>query len=792
MNRTQDHTQGRPRACRQGRLYALVCAVSCVLCCQQAARAEIVTLKNGMQFEGSVGKIASLGDDPVVAKVNAGAPNPQLILLVDDELRRTFFPTREVRTSVPKQTHLERIKIEQRVARGTRRVSTVGPFTVTPFDDYGRRIVQMQTTKGPVQIIQGITEITPTYTKVEGLQARNAYAWDMRIDTNSIPRETLSKILLRQIDPQNADDRLRLVRLYIQAERYKDAQQELQSAIKAFPALANLENQVKSLHQSTARLLIKEIQLRKEAGQHRLALEALSGFPAKGVASELLLQIRDTLDEYNGLKAKGEGALQRLGQHFDNLKSPESKKEVAPIIAEIKAELNITTLDRMADFLRLADDKNMTDEQKVALAVSGWLLGSGSGTDNLAVALSLWKLRAFVVRYLNSERDNERTQILQDLQSLAGGSPANLAKLIARMKPPVATAAPEGGPPGWYELAVPGLTQEPDIKYSVQLPPEYDPYRRYPCVVTLNGAGSTPALQIDWWAGPLHEEKRLRQGQTMRHGFVVVAPHWTKPHQNQYEFSAREHAAVLYSLRDVCRRFSIDTDRVFLSGHSIGGDAAWDIGLAHPDLWAGVIPIVATVDKYITRYWENGRNVPFYFVSGELDGDKKSKNKMDWERYLTKHTYDVIIVEYRGRGHEHFQDEIHRLFEWMKLHRRNFFPKEFICDTMRPWDNFFWWAELSDMPSTSMVVPVNWPPDAGVRAARSEGKIFEANRVTLRTGAKQVRVWLSPEMVDFTRRITILVNGPSRTKLVEPQSSVLLEDVRSRGDRQHPFWAYVE
>ena len=25
-------------------------------------------------------------------------------------------------------------------------------------------------------------------------------------------------------------------------------------------------------------------------------------------------------------------------------------------------------------------------------------------------------------------------------------------------------------------------------------------------------------------------------------------------------------------------RFSIDTDRVFLSGHSMGGNAAWDIG----------------------------------------------------------------------------------------------------------------------------------------------------------------------------------------------------------------------
>ena len=35
--------------------------------------------------------------------------------------------------------------------------------------------------------------------------------------------------------------------------------------------------------------------------------------------------------------------------------------------------------------------------------------------------------------------------------------------------------------------------------------------------------------------------------------------------------------------------FSIDTDRVFLSGHGVGGDAVYDIGLAHPEHWAGVI-----------------------------------------------------------------------------------------------------------------------------------------------------------------------------------------------------------
>jgi predicted peptidase len=96
----------------------------------------------------------------------------------------------------------------------------------------------------------------------------------------------------------------------------------------------------------------------------------------------------------------------------------------------------------------------------------------------------------------------------------------------------------------------------------------------------------------------------------------------------------------MFSLRDACKRFNIDTDRVFLSGHSMGGDAAWDIGISHPDTWAGIVSIVATADKYIPRYWENARQLPMYFVCGQLDGSRMSINGPEWDRYLTKHTYD--------------------------------------------------------------------------------------------------------------------------------------------------------
>jgi predicted esterase len=283
---------------------------------------------------------------------------------------------------------------------------------------------------------------------------------------------------------------------------------------------------------------------------------------------------------------------------------------------------------------------------------------------------------------------------------------------------------------------------------------------------------------------------KTRYGQASRHGYIVISPQWLREHQRQYEFSAREHAAVLRPLRDACKRFSIDTDKVFLSGHSLGGDAVWDIGLAHPDLWAGVIPIVATADKHVTRYWENAKYVPFYFVSGDKDGDKLARNAQDWNRYLTTTGCDTMIVQYQGRGHEHFHDEILNLFKWMNLHRRNFFPKEIDVTTMRPWDSFFWWIDLEGIPENLTILPAEWPK-SGVRAGKYEAKVTTTNRLIVDAKARKVTAWVSPELVNFAEKVTVKINDRN-PEAVTPSTPVLLEDVRSRGDRQHPFWAKVE
>ncbi len=533
-----------------------------------------------------------------------------------------------------------------------------------------------------------------------------------------------------------------------------------------------------------ARQIIKEIDTRRKAGQHQFAYSLLERFPADGVDGDILQQVRAKLEDYNELKKQGETVVAQLNELVGKLPDGSLREHVKPIIKEITDELSVGTLDRMATYRRFANDPQSKPDAKLSLAISGWLIGAAKATENLQLTLSMAELRDSLHDYLKEDVKLNRDGLYTRIRSQEGSSLDLIASLADHMKPPLDTESQSD--PGFYKLSIPGLPNESPVTYFVQLPPEYDPHTRYPCVLTLHGAGTTAEQQIAWWTGDFIERdgQKIRTGQAARHGYIIVAPVWTIDHQKEFESTAREHDAVLSVLRNACRRFAIDTDRVFLSGHSAGGTAAWEIGLAHPDLWAGVIPIVPTLNKMIQLYWKNAERVPLYFVCGEMDGDKFVKNATEYDRYLGASkagAFDCTVVEFRGRGHEHFSDEIQRLFDWMGRKQRNFFPRDFLTSTQRPFDNFFWWVELR-----------NFQP--GPRPMEVEGNVTASNGVSVRAGGN-VTVWLSPEMkIDFSRPITVNLNGQKMAPAnkIQPDLQVLLEDLRTRADRRHPFWAKVE
>jgi hypothetical protein len=244
------------------------------------------------------------------------------------------------------------------------------------------------------------------------------------------------------------------------------------------------------------------------------------------------------------------------------------------------------------------------------------------------------------------------------------------------------------------------------------------------------------------------------------------------------------------------RRFAIDSDRVYLTGHFAGGDAAWDIGISFPDVWAGVVPISAAAGengKYASSCHEAiaNHNLGFRFVSGQLDLGRIVDNKIVWNKWMQSPDFDVTVVEYRGRLAETFAEELPNIFRWMARHKRILATEQFSGRTLRPWVRQFWWVEVERLAAENVVLPHEWPPREKLLAQQIEGKFQrEKNKLIVSVPKSSVTtVWILPELVDFGKIVEVTARGIDFRGMLKPSRNVLLEDVRRRADRQHPYWA---
>jgi hypothetical protein len=251
---------------------------------------------------------------------------------------------------------------------------------------------------------------------------------------------------------------------------------------------------------------------------------------------------------------------------------------------------------------------------------------------------------------------------------------------------------------------------------------------------------------------------------------------------------------VIQSIRDARKRFNIDSDRLFLSGHGMGGDAAFDIGMSHPDLFAGVIPITGICDQYCKWYWINAKHVAWYVVGGERDRDSLERNSRELYRMMQK-KFDVLYAEYIARGYESYHEEIENLFDWMDLHRRAKYIKKIEAKVLRPSDNRFYWIKTSEFPrNVTQSTVLKETRVNRVTPMNLMVKVTPGNTIIIsRSAARRNTLFLSPELVDFDKKVTVKVRGRNRYHdFLNHDVSVMLDDFRLRGDRQKLYWAKLE
>ncbi|HEX7319937.1 MAG TPA: prolyl oligopeptidase family serine peptidase [bacterium] len=256
--------------------------------------------------------------------------------------------------------------------------------------------------------------------------------------------------------------------------------------------------------------------------------------------------------------------------------------------------------------------------------------------------------------------------------------------------------------------------------YAVLPPADYGPDSTYALIMTCHGAGVEARGQVGAY--------------TQKDWAYVVAP--TNRRRFGFDWQDWGRLDFLEVLDEVKKNYKTDENRVYLTGHSMGGHGVWHIGLSHPDLFAAIAPSAGwtTIQLYApftlqksylfaepeqlkyrdmvmrednpALFLENALNLPIYILHGGADDNVPPVQARLMNKYLSGMHKIYIYNEVPDMSHWWDIDstpgtdcvDLKEMMEFMKKQTRNPWPQEV---RIRPYDlaqtNNSYWIHIDEL-----------------------------------------------------------------------------------------------
>lgn len=789
----------------------------------QAGQKAIVMFKDGFYVKGTVAEMRTFMVDSATGK-SFDIPVTGGLIYVDDTVRKIYFSPNQVQSEggiVPLKPGDLAAPIVLKRYEWHRRSSVILPnwefLSVSPWNEKWMRTIKVNTHygKGNLDIDQWIVAMTPQAMHV----LTKTYNWDMFYLTPELgPTQVRSlayDFLQSKKELKDTEKTMLLARFLQQCGWPEAAEKELTELIQTKPGeVKEAEAFLENVREQLVGNFVEDLERRAQVGQHGLVQDKLKLYDKQNLGKLATAKQQLAVQD---LKTKFENAATQLETARRLLKELPAKvaEEEQPFWKDaakaLDTDLGPDLLGRLETFLdfgqqhlrELKDQRKpgQTTEEVLALAVTGWLQGNQAAEPDAKMAQKLFEARQFLLEYLSKGNGLARGTALAGYIAKSNLPVDVLARLV-RLLPPSHAHDKLGTEVQKLTTAVP---ETEEASYVVQLPPNYSHQRSYPVLVVLHGAREDAETLMKRW-----------EEQASKHGFILVAPLWSSGLRASYEYSPREHNVVLTTLRDLRRKFQIDSDRVFLFGWEQGGEAAFDIGLSHPDQFAGVLPMNGKPQAFSARYWPNAQYLPFYVVEGDRNGVNSKMTRgvfKDWVRCQ----YASLYIEYKGRASEWYAGELPSMMNWMTRKKR-YHPNRQLgryntggspgsaeeFRSLRDSDNRYYWLStdaitkthlVTDLATVNRVLPATLQGElrVGNELERNAAKIW--SQFNIRTsGVKQVTLWLEEGMIDFAKPVRVRVNGEQfgADRVIPPSIATMLEELAVSGDRQRLCFARVD
>ncbi|WOO40329.1 malectin domain-containing carbohydrate-binding protein [Rubellicoccus peritrichatus] len=185
------------------------------------------------------------------------------------------------------------------------------------------------------------------------------------------------------------------------------------------------------------------------------------------------------------------------------------------------------------------------------------------------------------------------------------------------------------------------------MPYRLYVPEHYDPARSYPLIINLHGlggSGGNDKHMIDHAGGAMYFADDSFQAREPSFVLIPQEPSSTSKHWHQSPVRY-----IFEGLLDAIEEeFSIDEDRIYLGGTSMGGHGAWKSVFFMPNRFAALFP---------TAGWSSSGNAPgikhvpiwdFHASDDSVVNVRGSRNMVEAVRNAGG---SVVYTEYTSGGH---------------------------------------------------------------------------------------------------------------------------------------------
>lgn len=203
------------------------------------------------------------------------------------------------------------------------------------------------------------------------------------------------------------------------------------------------------------------------------------------------------------------------------------------------------------------------------------------------------------------------------------------------------------------------VTKTLEIEYLLYLPEDYEKQQKWPLILFLHGAGQrgNDLEEVKVHGLP----KLIEQGKDFP--FVIVSPQCS-----EWRWWPDKLEVLIALLGQIEADYNIDTDRVYLTGLSMGGYGSWAMAYEYPHRFAAVAPICGGLDPVLA---DKFKDMPVWAFHGAKDQVVPLARSAEIVESINNMGGSAKLTVYPEAEHDSWTQtyENPELYEWFLQHR---------------------------------------------------------------------------------------------------------------------------